>query len=313
MEIIEVSPREYGNLVDSLDIPIFNKSNFLELNKDKVDKIHYLIGKDKKNRIAFAIGEKNSKWSAPFSAPFSNIVILKKDLAIEYIWDFFGKLKEFVQENGGKSINIYLPANVYGEKSNSRTINAMLGNGFKIQFVDVNYSFQLNEFTMDSYESILQYNAKKNLRISLQAGLVFEICKTRGQKEEAYDVIKINRENRGFPLRMTKEQVMSTIEVVDHDFFLVKKEGKSVAAAVVYRLTNKIAQVVYWGDIPNVGEYKTINFISYNLIMFYKSINFEILDIGISTEEGIPNYGLCNFKESLGCISSSKYRLMLEV
>ena len=34
------------------------------------------------------------------------------------------------------------------------------------------------------------------------------------------------------------------------------------------------------------------NFVlSYNLVKYYKQLGFEILDIGISTEEGIPNYG----------------------
>ena len=106
---------------------------------------------------------------------------------------------------------------------------------------------------------------------------------------------------------------MDTIKIVDHDFFLVQHEGKTIASAVVYLLTPKIAQVVYWGDVPEVGEFKPINFISYNLIQYYKAQNFEILDIGISTEEGIPNYGLCSFKESLGCIPSCKYRVQIDL
>jgi len=31
------------------------------------------------------------------------------------------------------------------------------------------------------------------------------------------------------------------------------------------------------------------------------------IDIGPSTENSIPNYGLCEFKESIGCDISPKY------
>ncbi len=312
MEIVELTGTEYAKLVPD-GIPVFSKYEFIELNSNKVDKVHYLAGKDKKYRILLAIGEKDGEWRAPFSAPFSNIVLLRKDTSVEYIWEFVGLLKDYVKSNGGRLINLYLPADVYCANDNSKIYNALLGNGFHIEFADVNYSFDLNSFDMTSYEQLIHYNARKNLRIAMDCNHNFIRCISDEQKEEAYDIIKINRDYRGFPLRMTKEQVMSTIKVVNHDFFLVNHEGNTIAAAVVYRLTSKIAQVVYWGDIPGVGEYKPINFLSYNLVKFYKELGFEILDIGISTEEGNPNYGLCSFKESIGCIPSTKMRMQIEL
>ena len=65
---------------------VYCRKNFLELNKDKVDKVHYLIGKDSKYRIALAIGEKDNEWRAPYSAPFANIILLKDDVTVENIW-----------------------------------------------------------------------------------------------------------------------------------------------------------------------------------------------------------------------------------
>ena len=57
----------------------------------------------------------------------------------------------------------------------------------------------------------------------------------------------------------------------------------------------------------NNKNYKfAINFLAYQLIQYYTKKGIKILDIGISTEDGIPNYGLCDFKESIGCFLSSK-------
>lgn len=312
MEIVELTGKEYNNMIHD-NIPVFSKLEFLELNRDKVDKIHFLAGKDKKIRILLAIGEKDGEWRAPFSAPFSNIIIVKKDTSIEYLWEFITLLVSYVKTNNGKLISIYMPADIYGAQDNSRIYNALLGNGFNIEYVDVNYSFDLDSFDLDGYEQLMHYNARKNLRIAMSCDNRFIRCETQKEKEEAYDIIKINREARGFPLRMTKEQVMATIEVVNHDFFLVKNNETTIASAIVYRLTSKIAQVVYWGDVPGVGQYKPINFMSYNLVKYYKELGYQILDIGISTENGIPNYGLCNFKESLGCIPSTKIRMKIDL
>lgn len=51
----------------------------------------------------------------------------------------------------------------------------------------------------------------------------------------AYEVIRRNREERGFPLRMTLEQVWQTVSnVVQADFFVLEHEGEDVAAAQVF-------------------------------------------------------------------------------
>jgi len=44
-----------------------------------------------------------------------------------------------------------------------------------------------------------------------------------------------------------------------------------------------------------------MNFLSFNVFNYYKDLGIEIIDIGHSTEDSIPNNGLCEFKESIGC------------
>lgn len=312
MDIIEITPDEYKKAIGD-DNLVFLESEFLELNKDKTDKIHYLIGKDSKNRVAVALGEKENTWKAPFSAPFGGFIFLQKDTSVEVVWEFTKELINHAKSFGVNRIDLYLPADIYGAQNNTIVINSLLGNGFKLDYLDINYSFDLNAIDLDTYSNCIQRNARKNLRIALQSDLTMVHCESDGQKREAYETIRINREHRGFPLRMTCEQLMNTVNIVDHNFFLVKHENQTVASAVVYNLNNKCAQVVYWGEVPDVSQLKSINFISYNLVKFYKERNYEILDIGISTEFGIPNFGLCSFKESIGCIVSNKYKFHIDL
>ena len=51
-----------------------------------------------------------------------------------------------------------------------------------------------------------------------------------------------------------------------------------------------------------------MNCLTYNVFRHYSDAGLRILDIGPSTEDGVPNYGLCEFKENIGCGISLKYR-----
>lgn len=312
MEIKEITSQEYHQLIGKKG-PVFCSSAFLELNKGKVDVVRYFVGRDSKNRIAFAVGERDGEWRAPFSAPFATIIGLRKDTAIEYYWDFVKLLNEHARANGIKSISIFLPPDIYGGQENAKIINALLGNGYGVEYQELNYSLPLTELNLDGYKADIQHNARKNLAIALKSGLELVQCTDLESKKEAYEVIRINRESKGYPLRMTLEQVLDTIEVVKHNMFLVKKDERYIAAALVYHVTEEIVQVVYWGDVPDVGEYKPINFLSYELIKYYQERNLRHLDIGPSTENGVPNFGLCSFKESIGCEVSAKYRLTVSL
>lgn len=307
LDIYEITGQEYEEITDG-KCTVFSSYSFLSLNGDKVDKIRFFLGKNKKRRIALAVGEKDNKWLAPFSAPFSDIVELQKDTEIGYFWSFFALLNDVAQNNGIKKISFYLPPEIYLGKSNAKIYNALWGTGYKIEYLDVNYAFDLNAIDLCNYELQIEHNARKNLRISQNAGLDIIRCTTEEEKIAAYEVIRLNRLAKGYPLRMSLQQVLETIKKVKHEFFLVKKDDINIASAMVYYVNEKVAQVVYWGNISNTEMYKPINFLSYELIKYYKEQGLSYLDIGISTEEGIPNYGLCSFKESIGCEWNSKIK-----
>jgi lipid II:glycine glycyltransferase (peptidoglycan interpeptide bridge formation enzyme) len=105
---------------------------------------------------------------------------------------------------------------------------------------------------------------------------------------------------------MTWDQLLESTAIIPADFFIVKKEEISVAAAVVFHVANQIVQVIYWGDLPQYAEFKTMNFLSFQVFQYYTKQGISIIDIGPSTEDSVPNNGLCEFKESIGCDISIK-------
>ena len=51
--------------------------------------------------------------------------------------------------------------------------------------------------------------------------------------------------------------------------------------------------------------------LAYRLFEYYSKLDIDIIDIGPSSIDGVPDYGLLEFKESIGCSVCSKYWLKL--
>lgn len=304
----EVTADEYAEMADK-KAPVFCRTSFLQLNKAKVDRVRYFLLRDRKRRLAFAVGQRDKRWLAPFSAPFSSVVELRADLETGYYWDFAQTLNDLAASEKIEQVSFFLPPDIYDAQKNAKLVNALLGNGYKIAYQELNYSLDLTDFDPDRYMAEIHYNARKNLRIALHSELSIVLCQTEEQKREAYEVIRQNRESKGYPLRMSLQQVLDTVAVVDHEFFLVRREERSIAAALVYHVVSDKVQVIYWGDLPGFGEYKPINFLSFELLKYYQEQGIREIDIGPSTEAGLPNFGLCSFKESIGCRVTGKLRL----
>ena len=64
--------------------------------------------------------------------------------------------------------------------------------------------------------------------------------------------------------------------------------------------------------MPGYEQDRPMNYLAYRTYLYYSERGIRVLDIGPSTESGEPNYGLCNFKKSIGCSVSSKLTYIKE-
>ena len=298
MEIVEVTAGQYAEVIYK-PTQFFNAAAFNAVNAYKCDNVFYLLFKDAKIRLGIIFGVRNNILVSPFSAPFGGFETVNDDIRLHQIDQALETLGNWARAKNFDGIKIVPPPFFYHPNFLNKIDNCLHRAGFGKANIELNYQFPTAKFN-ENYESMIWYNAKKNLKRGFQAALVFEKLDHNNGKK-AYDVIAQNRAARGFPLRMTWEQVLETTTIMQADFFLVKKDSGPVGAAVVFHVSEKTVQVIYWGDLPQFSEYKTMNFLSYNLFKHYKEGGIEMIDIGPSTENSIPNHGLCEFKESIGC------------
>ncbi|MBN2281976.1 MAG: hypothetical protein JXQ65_15445, partial [Candidatus Marinimicrobia bacterium] len=260
-----------------------------------------------KYRLGLTGGVRERIFHSPFSAPFGGFVFLKEDIRIPFIDRAIQLLIEWTDEHNLSAINITLPPPIYQQRFIAKQINSFYRAGFMVSVLDLNYTFDLNNFSED-YLSMVWRNARKNLLMAFKQDLEFKKCNSAEEKHLAYEVIRKNRISKGFPLRMSWVQVQETTKLIQADFFLVFDEaGNPVASAIVFHVSDKIVQVIYWGDNAAAPGTKAMNFLSYKIFEYYKNLEIKIIDIGPSTENSMPNYGLCEFKESIGCEINIKF------
>ncbi len=298
MEILEVDSKTYAEVIASPS-HVFNSAAFNALNESKCDAVYYLLFKDSKIRLGIIFGVRNNILTSPFSAPFGGFEATSPDLKLQQVDTALQVLHLWAKSKNFEGIKIVFPAFFYNSNLLNKICNCLIRASYDRTNVDLNYQFLTSKFG-DNYVNEIWYNAQKNLKRSQKANLTFEKLDSKNGKQ-AYDIIVKNRSERNFPLRMSWEQIIETARIIDIDYFLVKKENISIGSAVVFHITADIVQVVYWGDLPQYSDSKTMNFLSYHVFQYYKNHEIEIIDIGPSTENSIPNYGLCEFKESIGC------------
>ncbi len=305
MEIQQVTIEKYKEIFQQT-YQIFNSPNFAELNKEKSEEILFLVFyKDNKPKLGIIAGTSNRCLSSPFSAPYGGFSYCKDDVKISIIEEAINLLEAFALKKDINLIKLVLPPEFYHSSFIAKQINVLIRSNFLISTIDLNYQFYTEDFS-ENYLNEIWYNARYHYKKSLEYKLDFQKQETLEGKKLVYDVIQENRLKRGFPLRMTWNQVFSTTEIIPADFFLLSHNKDYVASAIIFHVAPKMVQVIYWGGLPDFAKYKTMNFLSYSIFDYYQKLGIKIIDIGTSTENGIPNYGLCEFKESIGCRISTK-------
>lgn len=308
MKIVEVEAREYGEIFAS-PTHVYNSVEFAQLNSHKAERLHHLVFDDGGARLGIILGERaDGVMYSPFSAPFGGFTANRLQQ-----FEYFDIAVELLKEYGGKrnqKIVITLPPDLYDRRQIPLAVNALCRHA-ETRFVDVNYHFELTDF--EHYIQNIERNARNKLNHAMKENLIFNKVERgdTGGAARAYGVIRRNREEQGYPLRMTCDDVMRTAEVIPADFFLLSHEGRDVAAAQVFHVAEGICQLIYWGDLREYSGMRPMNLLAYRVFEHYWKQGLGILDIGPSTEEGVPNYGLCSFKKSIGCMASNKFSFLL--
>lgn len=304
-----VTADEYKALVPDRKV-FFNEPDFIELNKSKADEVYYLVfWRENSARFGLVAGRINDEIRAPFSAPYAYPVNISNDSKQEAIDAALTIFEEYCCEQKIHSIRFIFPPIFYDEHLLSGWVSALYRRHYSIENLDVNYALNLKKLNVDeeTYGNLITSKGRKALRRAHKSGLEILHCKTEDEYLEAYGIVEIGHNAKGFPVHMSYKQLSDTLKLVEHDAFIVKKNGVGIVAEFLYKINDRIVQGIYTGTHPDYMDCNGMNLLTYHTIRYYGEQGYEILDKATASVDSEPNYGLCNFKESVGCERSLKY------
>jgi hypothetical protein len=255
--------------------------------------------------MGLVAGIRDGHIMSPFSAPYGGFHFKSENniypAALE---SFLTELQQYVISESLLGMSITLPPDIYCQSSNAKLVNAFIRLGFTMAVPDITNWVDLQQF-----ENVYTHPASRTYyNQAVKHGLAFELVNGEQESELIYNLIVDNRSRMGRPIHMTFRNIMETASLFTTDFFKVMNgSGDLVAGAIFYRAHKNIAFAVFWGDAVNGRPVRAMDFLVLNLWRFYKEKGFQFVDLGKSTESGIPNEGLLRFKETHECISSLKY------
>lgn len=310
MTVSSVTADEYYSIFTT-GLHAYNSRRFTEFNAGKCDDIKFLVFSiDSKPRLGLVAGVRQGQLLSPFSAPFGGFDV-KRPMRVDAVIEAIEALKAYLTTSD-ETLALSMPPMFYQPQIIPQVVAAMVNDPAVKTVVEYNYHFDCHSFT--DYYSYLSRAARKNLNNALRHDWRFDLISADDADgvARAYEVIRLNREQHGYPLRMTLEAVRQTVKIIPAEFFVLSLGGHDVAAAQVFYPADRIAQVIYWGDVEGYSDKRPMNMLAYRLFG-HLTEKADIVDVGPSSTDGIPSPGLCEFKESVGCHLTPKFRFTILV
>jgi hypothetical protein len=251
----------------------------------------------------------NGAYVSPLKGTFGGISVHQK-VEFKVLEGFIQQSVAYLLLKGAKSLSIKLAPSSHGPEVFSVTCNVLLRLGFLVESKELNYDLRVNE---RSYLERIDYGNVKRIKKCLREGFhAFELETSRF--EEASEVIALNRLRRGYPISMTYDQIQEMVltfpgRIVCFGIASDATKKKLVASSVCILINSKILYVFYWGDIAEMETLSPVAMLASHIYEYMQKNDYEMLDVGTSTINGEPVYGLVNFKRSLGFSESLKLTL----
>ena len=300
---------KYALLVDAFapaaPMHIFNSVEFFRLHAGQDAHYFQLIARKSGAVIACmhftAAGE--GYYRSPARGTFGGISAVSA-LSLEQIELFACAVENEMAKMQASRLQIVMPPASHDPTLFANCFNVLYRHGFGVCGQEINYDIDVSAVPLSGR---MDYGNRKRLNKCVREGFTTSHLDA-SRYEQAYRIIADNRLRKGYPVTMDFPSIMSMVDTFGERmrFFGAWRNQELVAAAICIGVSEKIMSVFYWGDIEGVQDYSPVVLLASAIYEHCQSGGITILDTGIATEAGEPNYGLIRFKRSLGFHESLK-------
>lgn len=315
IKIISKSNYSVLDLNSNNPIEYFDSKEFHEYHSKFSDKLllfkYVLAGFE---IMYFYVGISDHKASAPYSSPFSNL-ITKFKVDEDLVYDFFNKVILELRNLNVNNFKITLPPEFYNPNLIATLSKSLNKIGFTEAYSDINSHIELTFFSdLNEFISGCKASLRKKYKQAIRNELLF-VESEKQYYSEVYEVIKTNREQKKFPLRISYSQFEDMINLgfLNIRCFQIERKSKIIAACITIEFNSENAFVLYWGDLIDYRSFSPMSLLTISVINYYKQEKFKQVDLGPSSSAGVINQGLFDFKQTLNSISTLKRTFYIDL
>ncbi|QXC61705.1 GNAT family N-acetyltransferase [Aquihabitans sp. G128] len=286
---------------------LWNTSAYYDLRPGQLERRRQIDLHDGDRLVgSFVVGvDDDGAATSGFGAPFGGPDLARSAEVVGHVEALVDQAVAELEAGGAPSIAVRAKPAHYGPNE-AALVFALVNRGFAVVACDLNAHLDLRGIDSgDAYVASLKPAARKALRRSVDQGIgLSQVAPDDAATwAEAYEVLRRNRVDRGRPMHLP----LAYVEAIRDAFpgrvrLLVVDHGdRVVAAALLYRVAPGRDVVQYWGDALHDLALSPMNLLVRGVVEHALASGTATVDIGISSEDGVTNAGLIQFKRTVGC------------
>ncbi len=235
-------------------------------------------------------------------SPFGTIEC-SNTLPTETLYDFLVFVETSIRALGVREIIIRNPPLHYNSEKEALLQVFLFNLGYSVICAEVGATrFVTNDFALE-----LTRMERRKLTKSKYAGLTYTLL----QNENAYEVYNFIykcRQQKGYSLSMSLDELTRAMTEFPDRYLLfgVFQGDEMIAASVTVRITSSILYIFYADHAQAYDKLSPVVLLVKGIYVYCQQHGITLLDFGTSARNGMPNFGLLNFKHRLGAKASPK-------
>jgi len=251
--------------------------------KDAVCMIHFTV-----------VGE--AAFSLPKS-PFGGFEY-HSSVDTDVLLDFIRYIEIELIKIGICKVKITVPPEIYSDSGTTNIIGVLTDSNYKVVVSDVNHFVGLDEI-----EGIKQLHPmeRRNFRKTLAKNYKWKL-ESNDNLPEVYSFIERYREQQSLKVNILYSDLVRSFKAFPGKYRIMSIRHLGYLAAVT--ITVEVSKDILYNYLPasdkKFKQDSPMVFLLVNLYKYAKSLNYQILDLGLSSVNGKIQTGLAEFKERMG-------------
>ena len=177
--------------------------------------------------------------------------------------------------------------------------------GLSVSTTDLNHHIDLRDYHLGKLHNM----QIRRIRKCKKAGYELEEVQDENQLVATYQFIAGCREEQGLVINISLDKFIRSFRLLPahyQAFRIIDPYGEIIAATVVVKVTDQIVYNYLPASLRKFQTFSPMAFLLFRVALHYQREGSDILDLGLSSINGVSQDSLATFKERMGAIRTTK-------